>query len=198
MWHEKYRQMSPKTIRVEKYSGDRIGHYLRRAGAILLVRVPATIMQSDCRGLGRKMTPKRSKSYRAAPVCIISTAQHASPKVIGQIDPRRAQFSRSSTLDITYSTAFGRPAGDDVDGGGGRAYGAGDVAAEEYGRADWIGAALCAAVRASRAVLGSRAIEIQRRRPKAWRNTGRSVELSGPPPQMLYTHRQRIWSGQKP
>ena len=35
---------------------------LRSAGAILLVSVPATIMQSDWRGLGRKMMPKRSKS----------------------------------------------------------------------------------------------------------------------------------------
>ena len=40
----------------EKYT------YLRSAGAILLVRVPATIIQSDCLGLGLKMTPKRSRS----------------------------------------------------------------------------------------------------------------------------------------
>ena len=32
------------------------------AGAILLVRVPATIMTSDWRGLGRNTTPKRSRS----------------------------------------------------------------------------------------------------------------------------------------
>ena len=49
----------------------------RSAGAILLVSVPATIMTSLCRGLGLKMMPKRSRSYRAAPVCIISTAQQA-------------------------------------------------------------------------------------------------------------------------
>lgn len=35
---------------------------LRSAGAILLVRVPATIMTSDWRGLARKTTPKRSMS----------------------------------------------------------------------------------------------------------------------------------------
>lgn len=35
---------------------------LRRAGAILLVRVPATIMTSACRGLALNTTPKRSMS----------------------------------------------------------------------------------------------------------------------------------------
>lgn len=52
------------------------------AGAILFVRVPATIIISDWRGLARKTTPRRSWSYRAAAMCIISTAQHARP------DPR--------------------------------------------------------------------------------------------------------------
>ena len=42
------------------------GRTLRRAGAILLVSVPATIITSLCRGDGRKMMPKRSRSYRAA------------------------------------------------------------------------------------------------------------------------------------
>ena len=43
--------------------GSLIWSYTRlSAGAILLHSVPATIMTSDCRGLGRKMTPKRSKS----------------------------------------------------------------------------------------------------------------------------------------
>lgn len=87
----------------------------------MFVKVPATIIQSDCLGLGLKITPNRSKSYLAAPVCIISTAQQASPKVMGQIDPRRAQFMRSSTFEITNSAAFERPAGDEVEGGGGRA-----------------------------------------------------------------------------
>lgn len=70
--------------------------------AILLVRVPATIMTSDCLGLGLKMMPNRSKSYLDAPVCIISTAQQARPNVMGQRDPFRTQFTRSSTFDITY------------------------------------------------------------------------------------------------
>lgn len=95
--------------------------YLRKAGAILLVSVPATIIQSDCLGLGLKITPNRSKSYLAAPACIISTAQQASPNVIGHMDPRRAQFNRSSTFDTTYSTGFERPVGDIVAGGEGLA-----------------------------------------------------------------------------
>lgn len=100
--------------------------YLRRAGAILLVRVPATIIQSDCLGLGLKMIPNLSKSYLAAPVCIISTAQQARPKVIGQIDPRRAQFIRSSTFEITNSAVFDKPSAEAVEGGPGREYGAGE------------------------------------------------------------------------
>ncbi|GMG99102.1 hypothetical protein Nepgr_000942 [Nepenthes gracilis] len=55
------------------------------------------------------MTPKLSKSYLAAPVCIISTAQQARPKVMGQMDPRRAQFIRSSTFEMIYSAALRRP-----------------------------------------------------------------------------------------
>ena len=53
---------------------------LRSAGAILFVNVPATIMMSDCLGLARKTTPRRSWSYLAAAMCIISTAQQARPR----------------------------------------------------------------------------------------------------------------------
>lgn len=42
-----------------------------------------------------------------APVCIISTAQHARPKVMGQMLPLRAQLTRESTFEITYSAAAG-------------------------------------------------------------------------------------------
>jgi hypothetical protein len=45
-------------------------------------------------------------SYRAAAECIISTAQQARPKVMGQREPLRAQLTRSSTLLTTYSTPF--------------------------------------------------------------------------------------------
>lgn len=76
----------------------------------MLQRVPATIITSDCRGLGRKMIPKRSRSYRAAPACIISTAQQAKPKVIGHIELVRAQFTRLSTFETTnWAALFGEP-----------------------------------------------------------------------------------------
>lgn len=49
------------------------------------------------------MIPKRSKSYRDAPQCIISTAQHARPNVIGQSEPERAQFTSLSAEERTNS-----------------------------------------------------------------------------------------------
>eukprot|EP00200_Dunaliella_tertiolecta_P018709 CAMPEP_0202405494 /NCGR_PEP_ID=MMETSP1128-20130828/7160_1 /ASSEMBLY_ACC=CAM_ASM_000463 /TAXON_ID=3047 /ORGANISM="Dunaliella tertiolecta, Strain CCMP1320" /LENGTH=152 /DNA_ID=CAMNT_0049010181 /DNA_START=454 /DNA_END=909 /DNA_ORIENTATION=- len=76
---------------------------LRSAGAILFVSVPATIIQSDWRGEGRKIMPKRSKSYLEAPACIISMAQQARPNVMGQMEPERAQFTTVSSLDTTNS-----------------------------------------------------------------------------------------------
>jgi len=39
-------------------------------------------------------------------MCIISTAQHANPKVIGHIEPCRAQFATLSKVDNTYSALF--------------------------------------------------------------------------------------------
>jgi hypothetical protein len=53
----------------------------------LLVKVPATIIKSDCLGLALKITPNLSQSYLLTVVCIISTAQQAKPKVIGQNEP---------------------------------------------------------------------------------------------------------------
>ena len=49
------------------------------------------------------MIPNRSKSYLLAPQCIISTAQQANPKVIGHIEPTRAQFTSASTVVETNS-----------------------------------------------------------------------------------------------
>jgi hypothetical protein len=47
--------------------------------------VPATIMTSHCRGDGLNTSaPNRARSNLAAPVAIISMAQQAKPKVIGQ------------------------------------------------------------------------------------------------------------------
>ncbi len=65
-----------------------------RTGAILRVTVPATIIRSDCRGLGRKTSaPKRAISKREVLAAIISMAQQARPKVSGQMDDCRAQLN---------------------------------------------------------------------------------------------------------
>src|ERR1035438_2386152 len=68
-------------------------------GAILRVTVPATIMRSLCRGLGRKTSaPKRAISKREVLAAIISMAQQARPNVSGQMDDSRAQLNTWSTL----------------------------------------------------------------------------------------------------
>jgi len=56
-----------------------------------LVNVPDTIIKSDCLGVALKMTPNLSKSYLLKVLCIISTAQHANPKVNGHKEPCLAQ-----------------------------------------------------------------------------------------------------------
>src|ERR1041385_5320936 len=62
-------------------------------GAIFKVTVPATIIRSDCRGLGRKTSaPKRAISNREVEEAIISMAQQANPKVSGQSADLRAQL----------------------------------------------------------------------------------------------------------
>src|SRR5438270_10741449 len=81
--------------------GSAIWSYsVRMMGAIFLHTVPATIMQSLWRGDARKMMPKRSRSLRAAPVAIISMAQQAKPKLIGQMDDERAQLKSFSTVVV--------------------------------------------------------------------------------------------------
>jgi hypothetical protein len=67
------------------------------AGAILLVKVPATIIKSDCLGLALKITPNLSQSYLLTVACIISTAQQAKPKVIGQKEPCLAHETTALT-----------------------------------------------------------------------------------------------------
>ena len=62
-------------------------------GAIFRVTVPATIMRSDCRGLGRNTSaPKRAISKREVEDAIISIAQQARPNVSGQSADLRAQL----------------------------------------------------------------------------------------------------------
>src|SRR5213078_2551825 len=82
------------------YFGSGICSYNRRTRlAILNVTVPATIMRSACRGVARNApAPNRSRSKRLAPTAIISMAQHASPKVIGQIEFLRPQLMKKSRL----------------------------------------------------------------------------------------------------
>lgn len=79
---EKYPPRKP-TLLYTRIASFFLYHTFLKAGAILLVSVPATIIQSAWRGLARNTTPKRSMSYRGAAICIISTAQQASPNVIG-------------------------------------------------------------------------------------------------------------------
>src|SRR6516225_928755 len=58
-------------------------------------------MRSDCRGEARNTSaPKRAMSYRDADAAIISIAQQARPKPIGQIDDSRAQLSTRSMLVV--------------------------------------------------------------------------------------------------
>ena len=76
-------------------------HTRLMTGAILSVGVPATIIKSDWRGLGRKTpAPNRSISKRDAPVAIISIAQQASPNVIGHSADLRAQLNTKSTVVV--------------------------------------------------------------------------------------------------
>src|SRR5918998_2006533 len=71
----------------------------RRTGAIFWLTRPATIIRSACRGEARKTSmPKRARSYRPAPVAIISMAQQASPKVAGHSELLRDQLTTFSTL----------------------------------------------------------------------------------------------------
>src|SRR5262252_1026786 len=55
----------------------------------------------ETRGVARGAMPKRSRSARGPPVCIISMAQQARPNIMYQIDDLRVQLSRSSTLAVS-------------------------------------------------------------------------------------------------
>src|SRR5438093_9390455 len=73
----------------------------RSGGAIFRDRRPATIIRSHWRGLPRKTSaPKRAMSDREQLIDIISIAQHARPKVTGQIDDRRAHCTIFSTVVV--------------------------------------------------------------------------------------------------
>ena len=71
-------------------------------GAIFKVTVPATIIRSDWRGLGRNTSaPKRAMSKRDVLEAIISMAQQANPNVSGQSADLRAQLKTWSTEVVT-------------------------------------------------------------------------------------------------
>src|SRR4029077_12278386 len=82
----------------------------RRAGAIFRETRPATIIRSDCRGLPRNTSaPKRAMSYREQLIAIISIAQHARPKVTGQMDDRLAHCTIFSTVVVRTGISDSRP-----------------------------------------------------------------------------------------
>src|SRR3954468_12820424 len=73
----------------------------RMTGAILLETRPAIIIRSDCRGEPRNTSaPKRAASYRDAIIDIISMAQHANPKVMGQREFFLAQLRALSSVVV--------------------------------------------------------------------------------------------------
>src|SRR5881394_2373599 len=59
------------------------------------------MIRSETRGVARGAMPKRSRSARGPPVCIISMAQQARPNIMYQSDDLRVQFSRSSTVVVS-------------------------------------------------------------------------------------------------
>src|SRR5262249_12286450 len=59
------------------------------------------MMTSETRGVARGAIPKRSRSPRGQPVCIISMAQQASPNIMYQSEDLRVQLRRSSTLVVS-------------------------------------------------------------------------------------------------
>src|SRR2546421_6202905 len=85
-------------------------HNCRMTGAIFCETRPAIIIRSDWRGEGRKTSaPKRAMSKRDAPIDIISMAQQAKPKVIGQMEFLRVQFTAESRVVSTTPSGVGFP-----------------------------------------------------------------------------------------
>src|SRR5689334_13700128 len=66
-------------------------------GAIFTDTHPATIITSACRGVARKIIPKRSRSYFGAAVAIISMAQQESPNVRDHMEDFRAHWATRSS-----------------------------------------------------------------------------------------------------
>src|SRR4051812_2849749 len=83
-------------------------------GAIFRERRPAMIIRSAWRGDARNTSaPNRAMSYREQLIAIISMAQHARPKVTGQIADFLAQWTTFSTVVVRtgISSCCSRPIG---------------------------------------------------------------------------------------
>src|SRR6266404_8232249 len=77
-------------------------HNWRMTGAIFCETRPAIIIRSAWRGDGRKTSaPKRAISKREAPIDIISIAQQARPKAMGQMEFLRIQLTVESSVVMT-------------------------------------------------------------------------------------------------
>src|ERR1035438_43921 len=89
-------------------------------GAIFWDTRPAIIIRSDCRGDPRKTSaPKREMSKRDALMDIISMAQQARPKVIGQMEDLRAQLTAMSSVvnrtpSASITPSYQRPPDTDI------------------------------------------------------------------------------------
>src|SRR6266404_5368263 len=97
-------------IEMTHFGSGICSHSWRMTGAILLETRPAIIIKSDWRGEGRKTSaPKRAMSKREAPIDIISMAQQARPKVMGQIEFLRIQLTAESRVVRTIPSGVGLP-----------------------------------------------------------------------------------------
>src|SRR5262244_3397674 len=59
------------------------------------------MITSETRGVARGAMPKRSRSARGPPVCIISMAQQARPNIMYQTDDLRVQLRMSSIFAVS-------------------------------------------------------------------------------------------------
>src|SRR3954451_20963335 len=83
--------------------GSSIWSYRRRMiGAILIETRPDRMIRSAWRGEARRASkPKRGMSTRDPAIAVISIAQQASPKVIGNRLLERAQFRARSSVVVS-------------------------------------------------------------------------------------------------
>jgi hypothetical protein len=86
-------EVAQAPIEITHFGSGICSYNLRITGAILFETRPAIIIKSDCRGDPRiTSAPKREMSNRDPIIDIISMAQHAKPKDIGQMEFFRPQL----------------------------------------------------------------------------------------------------------